>query len=1266
MQEKLYHCPRGHLFKPKRFELEGDEIWIICSVCGAKAEKYKDLAEINKQTVINRDEDFDDDLRYLFGREEILYEDFYDVLLELKRENIKEYLKNVREGGEPEDSLDWYLFSYDSTLKKYLKQRKIRNEEGKRPDYTFDGVKAVGLELKPLFIREEKGLRQKKLRWGEHKKQVSDYLKELNYVILTNFKNWYFFSSKDKSKEYCKPFYSTNFFKLRSEFEIEEDWIDFIERKEDQSEKEELDERFFKDLDAWIKILSKVDFKVDDDEKIKCIVHLIDKFIFIQTLDYYRIIEPRWISKHWDYSKKDRNKVEQLRYFLKETDDWFFKRYDTELFKEGVIENIKEDEKNLDRFYQSLEMIMGLTSWQDFGDLRGITQYNFRNINEDIFGKAYERYLAELRKEQGIYYTPSYVTEYITKNTVGIALDSILKEIDEEFDRLYEITPLKRRKDRERHDLRQKRIELTKRTALSRALKEDINRLGEEEEEHFDRIKALIEIFISLKVLDPACGSGSFLIKAMRIIWNKYEELRGILEKNREKSVLTDNSYYTYRDLMKITKLNRNNRELISNIILRHIYGNDLDERALDVAKVNIWKEAVKLSPKDFNYNNLSGDTNHILPDLEMNFCNGNSLIGLSEDLTVEFLKNNCKEDIINLSRLRNDYLRNPSNPEPVNKIKKIKNELRIKSDEEFKRYLEENNLPLEILEKRAFHWALEFWYVFFDKDGEVLKDRGFEVVIGNPPYGGEIDEIDCKYISKSYIASKSYKNTALVFIERLLDLLNKRGYLGLIIPKSLAFSQKWKPARKLIKNDLSIIVDVSKAFEDVLLEQAIMILQKSNDSDKYKIQSIDSAKREDMLVDRKFIDLTDSLIIHNDINDFKIFKKMNSNCIYLAEISKTKRGLPFQKYISSRKSEYPIYRGKDISRYYLQKTDEFLDETKADEKSLKIRFLRQPKIISQRIVAHVTKPKDHIIMMSILDKGGILTLDTIENTIMNDITDNKYSLEFILCLLNSKLISWYFYRYIFAKAIRTMDLDNYYIGKMPIPKNEINQKLFIKLANKMLFLKKSRQKLIEIWNYWSDQMGKNKKTLKKILLDDINRIRGGDFNNTWISKATFYPDKDYRNLNKEFKIFKLEAHDEGTILKIYGYKDKNQELIYETKFNNRELMLHVYFSLIKTLESRAKIKTLNNLFDKTVVPVIQPSIIENRPNIIRRCQEEFDRWIKEEKIGEIEPDIMKIDNEIEKTDEGIDKMVYKLYGLNKEEIGIIEDHTDKKGGYKI
>ena len=334
------------------------------------------------------------------------------------------------------------------------------------------------------------------------------------------------------------------------------------------------------------------------------------------------------------------------------------------------------------------------------------------------------------------------------------------------------------------------------------------------------------------------------------------------------------------------------------------------------------------------------------------------------------------------------------------------------------------------------------------------------------------MNKIERKYISREFKFSKSYKNSALIFIEKSLDLVKENGYLGMIVPKSLAFSQRWKSGRELIKEHLVRVVDVSKAFEDVLLEQIIVILRKSARLKQYVLQDILS--KESIAINKDFLDSTDSIILHGNREDISIFTKMNKKSKYFSDVTKTSRGLPFQKYLIKENTKYPVVRGKNIARYMFGLSSEFLSEERVDLNNDKVKFLRQPKIISQRIVAHVTKPKDHIIIMSALDKEDLLTVDTVENTIS---TDKKYSLEFLLCLLNSRLISWYTYRYIFSKAIRTMDLDSHYLGRIPLPNAKVENSVFMNLVDKMFSFNK---RLSKIGDKLTDERARIEEQVKK------------------------------------------------------------------------------------------------------------------------------------------------------------------------------------------
>ncbi|MGC8889706.1 MAG: TaqI-like C-terminal specificity domain-containing protein, partial [bacterium] len=105
---------------------------------------------------------------------------------------------------------------------------------------------------------------------------------------------------------------------------------------------------------------------------------------------------------------------------------------------------------------------------------------------------------------------------------------------------------------------------------------------------------------------------------------------------------------------------------------------------------------------------------------------------------------------------------------------------------------------------------------------------------------------------------------------------------------------------------------------------------------------------------------------------------------------------------------------------------------SKSDLNKPKVKELMKPKIISQNIVAHVMNPSDRIVVMATYDKESLLTLDTVMNTFLND---NSFSYEYILAILNSRLAEWFYYWFVYNRAIRTMHFDEYYIGKMPIKK---------------------------------------------------------------------------------------------------------------------------------------------------------------------------------------------------------------------------------------
>jgi len=188
--------------------------------------------------------------------------------------------------------------------------------------------------------------------------------------------------------------------------------------------------------------------------------------------------------------------------------------------------------------------------------------------------------------------------------------------------------------------------------------------------------------------------------------------------------------------------------------------------------------------------------------------------------------------------------------------------------------------------------------------------------------------------------------------------------------------------------------------------------------------------------------------------------------------------------------------------------------------------------------------------------------------------------------------------------------------------------------------------------------MKKDETSFQQILKEDVRKLRDGKLHDGWTSRVSFYPNTKTWELNREFSAFRIFGALEKPAIRIHGLdQNRREEPIYEMEFNDRNLMLHLYFSILRTLRSRAKIKTLLQLLAKSKVPLIKQvnrDPVEVTPNIIEKVKEEFEKWLREDKLENLEPDIVKIDNEIEEIEAEIDAFVFKLYELEEDDIKVV------------
>ncbi len=423
----------------------------------------------------------------------------------------------------------------------------------KRVDLQFriNGAVKLLLETKAIDVPWDKTVLRQAIGygWGSNEE----------YVILTNFQKIILFNAKWKDED-KKIFGIDNIEEcLTSEQKLEfllllgkesfgtgkiDEFSESIGKKLKKLPIATIEEQLLNDLRKWREMLTsniKTLNKLSEEEVDDTVQKIINRLIFIRVCED-RGLEPDFpeLRSHlriWS-EKKNKTLIEALVTIFHHFDDV----YDGTIFqKNDLCERVNIHNSVLERIIEELYVAKDMN-----------TEYNFSSINADVLGSVYEQYLGYLlrgkkvseshahKKESGIYYTPTYIVDYIVRNTLG----EVLKQ------------------------------------------KKDIDKI---------------------KVLDPACGSGSFLIKVFDIFSDFW------------KAHVGEDKF---------------DRQIKNNILTHNIYGVDLDPKAVEISQLNLF---LKIGEK--------GE----LPKLRENIKCGNSLI--DEDKIVgdkAFAWNSKFTDIMN------------------------------------------------------------------------------------------------------------------------------------------------------------------------------------------------------------------------------------------------------------------------------------------------------------------------------------------------------------------------------------------------------------------------------------------------------------------------------------------------------------------------------------------------------------------------------------------------------------------------------------------
>ena len=349
----------------------------------------------------------------------------------------------------------------------------------------------------------------------------------------------------------------------------------------------------------------------------------------------------------------------------------------------------------------------------------------------------------------------------------------------------------------------------------------------------------------------------------------------------------------------------------------------------------------------------------------------------------------------------------------------------------------------------KAFDWQKEFPQVF--------AKGGFDIVIGNPPYVNMANiqnEQERKFYQNNYSTVKNKCDLYSIFTERSKSLLIDKGLLGFIFPNSWMGTESFSKFRDFLSKEVNVyqLVELPPGvFEDAIVTTVLcfyknIVPQASNDVEVYSCINKEFVKK-------NFV-LSYEQILKNPNSSFAFEKTIsleNVPCKKLSELASFSLGIKtsddarfvFDEPIDN--TCYKFIRGRNISRWSHPYNNEWIwyqpaliCEKPGGRPRVLENFLVDRKIVIQDIATQIT---------ATIDSDKYLCNDTL-NIIYS--LNMEYSFEYILCLLNCKLINVWFKKIFPAGLhIKTNQLE-----QIPIPIISIeNQQPFIALADQMLSL---------------------------------------------------------------------------------------------------------------------------------------------------------------------------------------------------------------------
>lgn len=623
-------------------------------------------------------------------------------------------------------------------------------------------------------------------------------------------------------------------------------------------------------------------------------------------------------------------------------------------------------------------------------------------VDPEMLGKVFEELVTD-RHDSGAYYTPRPVVSfmcrealkgYLEGQSTGVTLEAIARFVDE-------------------HD-------------TSGISKESASKLNE----------ALDE----MTVIDPACGSGAYLLGMMQELVELNTELFDM-------GVQTKGIY-----------------DLKLSIIERNLYGVDIDEFAVNIAMLRLW---LSLSIE------YEGNAPPALPNLDFKVICGDSLLGPDPSAGIE-VQGTLGYDAVRvkrLGRLKAKFMRTYLGPDK----ERLRRQIGDLTGEIYQTLGHARDMAVE----GVVEWRVEFAEIF-------ATCGGFDIVIANPPYISveHLSPETKAYLFNYYDTCEKRTDIYIAFLERSLSVLNGKGLLSFIIPFAFTNEQYATRMRQRIVDNHSIryLVDASsyQIFENAAVFNIILAVFKENKESPAKIRihrsnsDFENGTVTEFWVDPNlFATLKSCRFDTNPLvwDAIKIKKKIWNSAIRLDQICLIAYGARLNHRSESIGKSYYISstligkgrkfcEGRNIKRYsFLQ--EGWLNYVPTEHYNPMFpELFENEKLMSSHIV------KDRLLRFA-YDDSGFYNSHTVINCVRLDLLSGashmsaikafkrvnldltkQFDYKYLLAVLNSTLTSWYFRNFLGSQL-------GFYPNdakELPIPKISADkQRPFIQLANSIL-----------------------------------------------------------------------------------------------------------------------------------------------------------------------------------------------------------------------